>query len=61
MKRDELPEVLFKKVKEVGLYPNGGVKEVRRMLDGTAFFSRWKGGTIEYEKMGKELFLLRKS
>ncbi len=44
MKRDELPEVLFKKVKEVGPYPNGGVKEVRRMLDGTAFFFQVEGG-----------------
>ena len=42
MKRDELPEVLFKKVKEVGPYPNG-VKEVRRMLDGTAFFPGGRG------------------
>lgn len=46
MKRDELPEVLFKKVKEVGPYPNG-VKEVRRMLDETAFFPGGRGLWLE--------------
>lgn len=37
MKRDELPEVLFKEMEEVRPHPNG-VKEVENMLDKTVFF-----------------------
>jgi hypothetical protein len=46
MKRDELPEILFKKMKEVGSYPNG-IKEVENMLDKTAFFPGGKGLWLE--------------
>lgn len=46
MKRNELPELLFKKIKDVGPYPDK-VEPVKEMLDITAFFPGGRGLWLE--------------